>query len=362
MMKKLMFLLLCFSMNSFALEIDEKLTTRVVGLSVSKKTILINRGIEDGLAVGDHAKFYVSVGVVARGVIIKTSPARSVWSLYRLVNKDYIREAQVLKLKITPAVKITKDESRTFVTDDSGNGVVRTGDPRDLGIPLAEGADDISAGSSSQTNQELVNEFTSSSSSKSLVQKNIELYGTLSFDSRSQNFTTDVENSESFDSNISSLYLRIGGEYYLNNEQKWYSRISLLGQISLSKTAVTITDGSLSEESSTEFGFGVNIHPLAKPFQSEKFIPYLNYTVNFGSSNIKFTDGVDDTNNSTLNASIFAHNFGGGVKYYTFRGIGLRAEVSFIIRQDTFEADENNVILTKTGTGPRIAMGMSYRF
>ena len=362
MMKKLMALFFLFSVNSFALEIDEKLTSRIVGLSVSKKTILINRGIEDGLAVGDHAKFYVSVGVVARGVVIKTSPARSVWSLYRLVNPDYIREEQVLKLKITPAVKITKDESRTFVTDDSPGGVSRAGDPRDLGIPLAEDADDISRGGESSSDRELISEFDAVPRSSSLVQKNIEFFGTISFDSRSQSFQTDVVGEDSIESDISSLYLRAGGEYYFKSEQKWYSRLSFLAQVTLSQTAVTSSNGNLSEESSTEFGFGLNIHPFAKPFQSEKFIPYANYTLNFGSSSITFTDSAVSANSSDLKASLFAHHLGAGIKYYSSSGIGLRAELSFVIRQDVFEADENEVVLTKTGTGPRIAMGMSYRF
>ena len=56
-------IMIIFGPNIFALEIDEKLTTRVVDISESRKTILINRGIEDGLAIGDHAKFFVSTGL-----------------------------------------------------------------------------------------------------------------------------------------------------------------------------------------------------------------------------------------------------------------------------------------------------------
>ena len=80
---------------------------RIVKVSQSKKTILINRGVEDGLIKGDHAKFFLTVGVVARGVVVKVSPTRSVWSIYRLVNADYITDDQVMKLKITAPVKIT---------------------------------------------------------------------------------------------------------------------------------------------------------------------------------------------------------------------------------------------------------------
>ena len=107
-----------FSLNAFALEVDEKLTTRIVRTSETRKTLMINRGTEDGLVEGDHAKFIVTAGIVARGVCIKVSPSRSVWSVYRLVNADFIVNDSVMTLKITPPVKITKDETKAIVEED----------------------------------------------------------------------------------------------------------------------------------------------------------------------------------------------------------------------------------------------------
>ena len=67
-MKSLKIIIAClFISSSYALEIDEKLTLRIVKTSDTKKTVLINRGQEDGLAKGDHAKFYLSVGCRTRG-------------------------------------------------------------------------------------------------------------------------------------------------------------------------------------------------------------------------------------------------------------------------------------------------------
>ena len=89
---------------AWALDIDEKLTLRLLKLSKTRKTILINRGIEDGLAVGDHAKFYLTTGLIARGVVVKTSPARSVWSLYRIIDPNFLFKEKVMNLKIaTPS-------------------------------------------------------------------------------------------------------------------------------------------------------------------------------------------------------------------------------------------------------------------
>ena len=67
MLRQVIFLFIfLFSSTLFALEVDEKLTLRFLRASSSKKTILINRGLEDGFAEGDHAKFYIDSGVIAR--------------------------------------------------------------------------------------------------------------------------------------------------------------------------------------------------------------------------------------------------------------------------------------------------------
>ncbi|MBC7714750.1 MAG: hypothetical protein H7177_15495, partial [Rhizobacter sp.] len=100
--------------NVSALEIDEKLTLRFLKVSATKKTVLINRGGEDGLVVGDHAKFFITAGVIARGVAEKVSPSRSVWSLYRVVDPQEITQDKVLNLKIATPVKITDDPSRSL--------------------------------------------------------------------------------------------------------------------------------------------------------------------------------------------------------------------------------------------------------
>jgi len=135
--------LLGLTLSANALEIDEKLTVRLLRLSASKKTVLLNRGLEDGLVVGDHAKFYLTTGVVARGVVQKVSPTRSIWSVYRIVDGDVIRTDQVLNIKISPPVKLTDDPSQSFIAQS-------TVLDQETGIPLAEGANDIAGADLSQ--------------------------------------------------------------------------------------------------------------------------------------------------------------------------------------------------------------------
>lgn len=358
-MKVLVLFLVFFSGPIFSLEIDEKLTSRVVNTSVSKKTILVNRGIEDGLAVGDHAKFYVSVGVVARGVVIKTSPTRSVWSLYRLVNKEYIREEQVLKLKITPAVKITKDESKMLVSDDTS--VSAPSDPRDLGIPLAEGADDLKVGNSARKS-ELERDFDQSIGvNQSLAGKNREIFGVASYSSYSQTTNADDDAIDDITRTVTNLYFKLGGEWYFKDQSAWYARISLLGHFALSQASAMGYEGSQVRENGSEFGFGVNLHPFSKPSLTHKFIPYLNYTLTFGSTNTTITAGSKDSNDISLDAAIFAHDIGVGCKYYSVDRIGLRAEFSYRLEANQFAADANGTSYTRTDIGPRLLMGISYR-
>ena len=91
---------------------------RFLKVSNSKKTILINRGAEDGLAIGDHAKFFITTGVIARGVVEKVSPSRSIWSLYRVVDPAEITDGKVLNLKIASPVKVTTDPSKSMKDEE----------------------------------------------------------------------------------------------------------------------------------------------------------------------------------------------------------------------------------------------------
>ena len=115
-------ILLQITNATYALDIDEKLTLRLLKVSNSKKTILINRGAEDGLVVGDHAKFFITTGVVARGVVEKASPTRSIWSLYRIVDPAEVTDGKVLNLKIASPVKITDDPSKSMQIEKTPAG------------------------------------------------------------------------------------------------------------------------------------------------------------------------------------------------------------------------------------------------
>lgn len=112
---KVAFVLIFLLINStFALELDSKVLSTIIKVSESKKTILVNKGSEQGIRKGLHAKFSLPSGVIARGVAVKMSPSRSVWSLYRIWKLDSINKGVAVLIKISKPVKLTSDESKSL--------------------------------------------------------------------------------------------------------------------------------------------------------------------------------------------------------------------------------------------------------
>tara|TARA_B100001971_G_C18268036_1_gene596513 strand:+ start:82637 stop:83713 length:1077 start_codon:yes stop_codon:yes gene_type:complete len=358
-MKFLILVMILFTQSLWALEIDEKLTMRIVGTSETRKTILINRGTEDGLIKGDHAKFYLSLGVVARGVAIKVSPGRSVWSIYRLVNADYIKKDEVMKLKITAPVKITKDESRTLVDDDTPS-TLGTSDPRDLGIPLADGANDL--GSETRKIENDLNLTEAEIYSTNLRNKNRELFGNFHYSSRSSE-ATSASGGTSFTATETNLIIDAGFEYYFPDESKWYSRIGVVGSFRLTRVSVQALEGTDASENSSYFGFGLNWYPLTRPSKTYKFIPFGSFGFYLGSTQSAFNGGDSISNFADDVAGSFTQiNLGGGVKYFMHNGFGALVKFDYETRTDSFAEDSSNQQRDKTGVGPRIYTGLLYRF
>ncbi len=109
-----LFIILVSSSTFAALDLDTKLIARVLGVSDSKRTLLVNRGREHGLALNQHAKISLPSGVVARAVVVRNAPSRSVWSVYRFYAKDSITAKTVYTFKISSPVSLTTDESKAI--------------------------------------------------------------------------------------------------------------------------------------------------------------------------------------------------------------------------------------------------------
>ena len=362
---KLFFAILFALINtSYALEVDEKLTVRIIRTSETRKTLMVNRGTEDGLVEGDHAKFITTAGIVARAVCIRVSPTRSVWSVYRLVNADFIVNDSVMSIKITPPVKITKDESKMLIEEDTPTAV-STGGVAPIGIPLADGAQDLAVATAGDVATSDADMRTLIDDEPSIIpEKNIEAFGILNISGLTANTKTDG-GDDSFNNSQSYHHIGLGGELYAQREREWYSRFSLVGSMNIIRTNSQSFNGSGIENDLTEFSIGTNWHPTKLPSATMQFIPYIHLSFNVGTVKSTYKPGVEGSGSTEeLSANGGTQGFAGGFgyKFYTSRGFGARILLDYYMRSEKYKEDDTVPEFNKTVGGPRFMIGLGYRF
>jgi hypothetical protein len=138
----LLFISLCFFTagvlaETRPLNVGEVMTIRLLDLSSSKRTVLLNRGIEDGIVEETHARFFLTTGVIARAVAVQVAPNRSVWSVYRLVYPDEMVQGNVLQMGITRTMQTTDDPTKAIRAVPTVAGRL----PRNTDSKLAESVD-----------------------------------------------------------------------------------------------------------------------------------------------------------------------------------------------------------------------------
>lgn len=360
------FLFLCFLGLSFflplselrALGIDEKLPLRILKASETKKTVLINRGIEDGLVVGDHARFYLTTGVVARGVLIKASPSRSVWSLYEQVSDPDIVADRVMNLKITQPVKLTKDITKMFAEDEGPA-------PPPEGIVLAEGADDLDKNLSAEEQKDLT-KLTGGASPAPMEtfisNKTLEFWGMMHMNSLSTTNSTGTT-GQGTSGSAKGVDFLLGMEKYFLEYDSWYGKLSLLPFIHYGKQEYTSIEGHTVSSGLFAFGFGTHYHFMAPPLSVNRPILFFGPTFGFGSATDQASlSSTTTTTLPTLTGKVTFFSLGGGVKYYMSMGVGFRAILDYYQRAETYAIEGSDDNYTKVIKGLRILMGLSYRF
>jgi hypothetical protein len=343
---------------SFSLSIDEKLPLRILKTSDTKKTVLINRGIEDGLAEGDHAKFFLTTGVVARGVLVKSSPSRSVWSLYRIVSENDIVMDKVMSLKITEAVKLTKDVSKMFSDGEEAVNAVPEG------VVLVEGAQDLEKPLNKTEKKEL-DQLQQSEGSviAGISNRTLEFWGTLHFSSLSSTNSTGSQGPSSSGS-ARGLDTQIGMEKYFLDYERWYGSWSFTPYFHYAKQEYSSLQGHTVSNSVAAFGLGLNWHFGAPPLAVARTIFFLGPSYGIGSA----TDSAHLQTQTTtqtlpaLSGRVNFYTFGVGMKYYFSVGLGLRLMVDYYRRVESYAIAGQSDDYTKIVTGPRILLGGSYRF
>ncbi|NOT80730.1 MAG: hypothetical protein HOP07_17225 [Bacteriovoracaceae bacterium] len=385
-------LAISYSSSIFGLDIDEKLTLRFLKVSSSQKTVLINRGGEDGLVVGDHAKFFITAGVVARGVVEKVSPTRSVWSLYRVVDPSEITQDKVLNLKISSPVKITDDPSKSLkeepipggsetmsmgdeVTsvnndemDSSEKEVVITDEDqnelRDVGlsetknkvVPNNSKKKNSTSSKSSNTennNDDDTNEVnTVPVMSSSFRKKTWDVVGSMNFNSLWYT-SDDVTTSAS----PTGLDLGLALEKYFYNSNNFFKDFSLFGFIH--KTSMK-SDGSLNTNDYFEYGLGLNYHFYNRAYHVNRIIGFGTFAIGAGSVSTETVSTVSTTSASDTGSNSF-FSLGAGAKYLFIGGFGMRALVDFYSSSESRELDDLSTTDTSL-SGVRLQLGLSYRF
>lgn len=364
----------------FALEIDEKLTLRFLKVSNSKKTILINRGGEDGLVAGDHAKFFITTGVIARGVVEKVSPSRSIWSLYRVVDPAEITDGKVLNLKIASPVKITADPTKSMkeeeipagsdsmsmtdesasVKSDSETAPVSSEEQKELeGMGLEDVEVPVKKESkkqpSAKANKEVsvIEEIPVNGMDRN---KNWEIWGTLYVNSLSG---TSDNGTGTTSASASAIDFAAGIERYFLSSTNF-----------LKDTSLTLFAHKRSVESGSdikvttdwfEFGGGVNYHFLNSAATTNGLIGFGGLNVGKGSATITETVVGSPSTGTPVKGTNTFFSAGVGAKYVLTNGFGVRALLDYYSSSETYDFG-NGLTTTRTLSGPRVLFGISYRF
>jgi hypothetical protein len=140
---------LLFSMQVFALEPFERLKDVKILKVVEKNIILINRGLEDGILVNDHAKLSQETeGYSARAICVRAKADMSYWKLYRIpyaetISKDLTYTIVGMADREIPSPQAElRDSELKFVDPDDIKKVALGADPftikRDLPEQLTE--------------------------------------------------------------------------------------------------------------------------------------------------------------------------------------------------------------------------------
>lgn len=354
-----------------ALEIDEKLTLRILKTSNTKKTVLINRGLEDGLVVGDHAKFFLTTGVIARGVVVKASPTRSIWSFYRIIDTDAVVPEKVLNLKISTPLKITEDASRALRYEpiaDGGTDTIRVarGDQVPSGVEVLDSREELST-----QEQDELSQMEGSSSMNDVVSvtgthnnRTWEAFGMLHLSSLSGEYTEGE--SEGVDAKDSSMAISLGVEKYFDNPRSFFNDVSF--SLFLHKRSTGTGNAVVVSQDWTEFGVSGNYHFYNKPLSYSR--PILYVSVAGGIGTVDITEEVNSTNTgaTATESKSGSSNFlslGFGAKYYLPNGFGARAILDYYRSGATFDFEDtvgNSTETTLAVSGIRVQLGLSYRF
>jgi len=353
-----------FASVSHALEIDEKLTLRLLKVSKTKKTMLINRGLEDGLVEGDHAKFFLTTGVVARGVVVKASPTRSIWSVYRVVDKESIFKDKVMNLKITKGMKLTEDATKDVVAAKQGEidvppAIALAPGANDLDTLKEEDKQDLAALGGGGNSDDAMRG--SSAVSTGISRRTIEVFGLLNFNNMSS--SSDLGDGVTTTGTNANVDFSFGIEKYFDVQSKALRNFSLSAFMHKSTQETVGISGTQVSLDAFGYGVGANYHFMADALSFGRGIGFANFTIGVGTSqdSISFQTNTVSSDPQSLDGNTTFFSVGFGFKFFLKDGLGARALIDWYQRGESYSLDDGTEY-TKTVSGPRVQVGLGYRW
>lgn len=351
-----------FNNSIYAIEVDETITGRILKTSSSKKTILLNRGSADQLTMGMHAKFSTDTSVVARGVIVELTEARSVWSLYRLSTPDLVESDVVLNVKIAEPVKLTTDESRSLVRETSMKDLQPNRDDK-LSLPLDDVEGDIPIDLLGATVSTADKAFTNPTVELSRYPREIMSRVAL----QALESKTTSSNNSSYSGRTEMNNFMMGMEFYFTSKEKWYSHFSFLPYFQYQYESMLSYEGSAVDSMLMEFGLSFQYY-FYNPHIVNKFSPFISAFYAVGSIEDSYASGERAQGNgiaaSKVEGESQSFGFGIGVKYFFENRLSIQTLLEYYSRTDEFSADAqtNNSTWSRKVSGPRLQLGLGYRF
>lgn len=105
---------LVFSSSLWAMESTDRLETHILK-AYPNNILVLNRGLEDGIEIGDHGKLTNEEGFIARGVCLKRGMISSHWKIYRVVRPGLVSKDLTYILSAINQSEIPEDIKKRYV-------------------------------------------------------------------------------------------------------------------------------------------------------------------------------------------------------------------------------------------------------
>jgi hypothetical protein len=145
--------------------------------------------------------------------------------------------------------------------------------------------------------------------------------------------------------------------------KSFLGQVSFYGFIHQSTNKASAIQGEQVTNTIFEYGIGASYHFMASPLAYNRMIAFATTTFGAGSveDTVEFTSPTTTNQSQTYSGSSSFFSLGIGAKYYSRSGFGMRALLDYYRRSESYNFD-SDVTNTKLVAGPRLLLGLAYRF